>query len=290
MYVLLLIQQLIAGSTHLVAKGATTLMHPTTVVLIRGMFTVAAFGIWWLVRKSRTTPVERSDWPMIILLGFINLPVNQLCFIWGVRYTTAPNAALAYALTPVFVVVLLSVWKRMWPGWKRILGVLTALAGATIVLMDKGASIRSEHLIGNTMVLLASASWALYTVLGRRIVARYGALYATSLTFFTGLPLYAIVWLVLPVPADFAPLFQTDTAATMWFELFYLGVITSGIGYGLWYYALTHMETHRVAVFNNLQPIITTILALLIFGTQPTLMFAIGGCIALGGVVMVQKD
>ena len=128
-YLLLLLQQLIASSTHLIAKSVTGAVHPTTVVLLRGVFTCIAFGIWWTLRRRTLKPVQRTDWPLILLLGLINLPVNQLLFIWGVKFTTAPNASLAYALTPVFVVIYLAVGKGASPGWKKWLGVALALAG-----------------------------------------------------------------------------------------------------------------------------------------------------------------
>lgn len=288
-YLLLLLQQLIASSTHLIAKNVTGTVHPTTVVLLRGVFTCVAFGIWWVMRHRTLKPVQRSDWPLILLLGLINLPVNQLLFIWGVKFTTAPNASLAYALTPVFVVIYLAVGKGASPGWKKWLGVALALIGAAIVLFDRGVSFSAEHTLGNIMVLAASASWAAYTVLGRRLIATYGSVYATALTFFSGLAIYAMVFLAIPVPFDLAPLVHPHQAAGIWFQLFYLGVITSGVGYALWYYALTHMDTSSVAVFNNLQPIFTTILAFILFGTEPTLAFLIGGVIALAGVVVTQK-
>ncbi len=288
MYLLLILQQLIASSTHLVAKSVTSLMHPTSVVFMRGAFTVVAYGSWYLLRRKHLPRIDRADWPLLLLLGFINLPINQLCFVWGVQFTTAPNAALAYALTPAFVVIMLAIGLRKWPGWKRVLGVAIAITGAAIVLVDKGAVVSAKHTQGNLMVLAASASWGLYTVLGRRMVIKYGAAYATALTFFVGFLLYIPTWLLLPVQINLEPLTNPSIASSVWMQLFYLGVITSGVGYGLWYYALTHMDTHRVAVFNNLQPVFTTILALIIFGTQPTMMFVVGGCVALAGVVMTQ--
>lgn len=287
-YALLVLQQIISASTHLIAKSVTGVLHPTTVVLFRGLFTCLAYGIWVGIRRKHLRVVDREDLPLLALLGLINLPINQLLFIWGVKFTTAPNAALAYALTPVFVVLLLWVRTRKNPGRRRLFGVALALIGAAIVLIDKGASISPQHTLGNIMVLGASASWAVYTVAGRRLVMKYGAFHATALTFFSGILFYVPLFLVLPVPADLGPLTAAGNE-NIWMQLFYLGVITSGVGYGLWYYALTHLDAGKVAVFNNLQPIFTTIMALAIFGTQPTLPFVIGGVIALAGVVVTQK-
>ncbi len=287
-YLLLILQQVIASSTHLVAKSATTLMHPATVVFMRGAFTIAFYGLWYGFARKTLPKVDRKDWPRLALLGLINLPINQLCFIWGVKFTTAPNAALAYALTPAFVVVILAMGLWAWPSRKRVAGVAIAIAGAVIVLLDTGATVRADHTLGNLMVLAASASWGLFTVMGRRMVVKYGAIYATALSFFVGFLWYVPLWLVIPTPQSLELLADPVVGASLWFQLGYLGIITSGIGYGLWYYALTKMDPHRVAVFNNLQPVFTTVLALLILGTQPTPMFLIGGVVALAGVIMTQ--
>lgn len=289
MYLLLVFQQLIASSTHLIAKDITAELHPTLVVLFRGLFTCMAFGLWWLVRRRSLLPIRRADLPLIALLGVVNIPINQLLFIWGVKYTTAPNAALAYALTPVFVVIMLAVSGRQPAGWKRWLGVGLAILGAAIVLSEQGLSMAPEYTLGNIMVLLASASWALYTMLGRSLITIYGPTQASALTFFSGVLIYAFVWLLLPIPTDMGPLLDPDIAMVNWFQLFYLGVITSAVGYGLWYYALTKLDTRNVAVFNNLQPVLTTLLAMIVFGTEPTIGFVIGGALALTGVIVTQK-
>ena len=120
------------------------------------------------------------------------------------------------------------------------------------------------------------------------MVAKYGPVYATALTFFAGLALYIPVWALIPIH-DPALALTDETWLATWSQLFYLGVITSGVGYGLWYYALNHMDAGRVAVFNNLQPIITSVLALIIFGTEPTPLFLVGGVIALVGVIITQR-
>lgn len=286
-YLLLVIQQLIASSTHLVAKNVTTIMHPAGVVLMRGAFTVTFYGIYYVLRRTSLPKVQRADWMLLLVLGVINLPLNQLCFIWGIKYTTAPNAALAYALTPVFVVVFQAMHKRAWPVRKHLVGIAIAILGTGIVLSD-GVSLDATHTLGNVMVLLASASWGLYTILGKRLVHKYGALYATALTFFVGFATYLPVWLLLPIQDSLAPLTDPLVSSSVWLQLFYLGVITSGVGYGLWYFALLRLESHRVAVFNNLQPVITTLLAFVVFGTVPSLLFFVGGCVALVGVVVTQ--
>ena len=288
-YLLLVVQQLIAASTHLVAKSVTVEVHPTTVVLIRGVFACLAYAIWWLIRRRSLPKIDRADIPMILLLGLINIPINQLLFVWGVKYTTAPNASLAYALTPAFAVIFLALVLKHKPTRKSVIGIAIAIVGTVVVLMDRGAGFVPEQTLGNLMVLCAAISWSVFTVLGRVLVAKYGAIYAIALTFFAGLVFYIPLFFIIPVPFDVEALLHSPHASALWMQLGYLGIITSGFGFALWYYALTHMDASRVSVFNNLQPIFTTLLALAIFGTEPTLAFLIGGSIALVGVIITQR-
>ncbi|MEY3386685.1 MAG: hypothetical protein RIR53_1496 [Bacteroidota bacterium] len=289
LYMVMLLQQLIASSTHLIAKDATAHLHPVSVVLIRGLWTCLAFGLWFAFRRDRWRRVEVRDLSLILALGLINLPINQLLFIWGVSYTTPPNASLAYALTPAFVLALVVLVHRRSIPPRKMIGVVIALIGASIVLVDRGADITGGQTLGNVMVLLASFSWAAFTLYGQRIVERYGPVQAIAMTFFAGIAWYVPVWFMMPVGRGLDPLVGGG-AAGLWWQLFYLGVVTSGIGYALWYYALSRLDSGKVAVFNNLQPVLTSILTLMIFGTSPTTLFLVGGSIALAGVIITQRS
>lgn len=290
---LMIFQQLIASSTHLVAKSATTVVHPTMVVLVRGIFSALFFASWMVFQRSTLRPIDREDWPRIILLGLLNIPINQLLFIWGVQYGSAPNAALAYALSPAFVVILLAVSLRSVPSRRRLIGIATAIIGTVIVVVDKGADVSARFMLGNIMVLCASMAWATYTVLGRRLAMKYGGFHVTALTMLVGLLLYVPMYAIIPVPIDVAPL-TTQVAGisplATWFQLAYLGIITSGLGFGLWYMALARLDAARLSVFNNLQPILTTLLAWAVLGQRPTAVFVVGGVIALAGVWVTQRS
>ena len=73
-----------------------------------------------------------------------------------------------------------------------------------------------------------------------------------------------------------------------WLQILYLGLITSVVAYLLWYYALGRIEAGKVALFTYLQPILTTVMAVILLGQDVTPAFLIGGTVALGGVIIAQ--
>lgn len=283
MYPLILLQQIIASSTHLFAKNVTSLIHPSTVVLFRGFFSAVAYGLWLLLTRKSLKTIEKDDISGFFILGALNMPINQLLFIWGVRYTTPANASLAYALTPAFVLIIAVMFLGEKLTKRKLFGIIIAMLGTIIVLFEKGLAFGSEQFLGNIMVLLASISWAIYTSLGKKYAMKYGGIFSTGVSMFTGLLLY--IPIVMLLPFDITP---SNYDASIWFQLFYLGVITSGLGYALWYFALTKMEASKLAVFNNIQPVLTTIMAFFLFNTLPSEFFMIGALIAICGVVITQ--
>lgn len=283
-YVVLLLQQLIASSTHLVGKSLTTDVDPRLVVLLRACFTVAAFSLWMYFNRRTLRQFDRSDLPRLLLLGLINIPINQLFFLSGLKHTTPPNASLLYALTPAFVFIIAVFFYKEKISRLKVLGIVAALAGTIVVLFERGIDFRSEFFFGNILVFAASVTWALYTVMGRPLILKYGAFHATALSMYAGFILYIPVFLLFPIETS-----VTDITPVHWFQLLYMGVVSSGIGYGLWYYALSRIEASKVAVFNNCQPILTTILAIIFFQQTPSLLFVVGGCVAIIGVFLTQK-
>ena len=284
MYPLILLQQIIASSTHLFAKNITSVIHPSIVVLFRGCFSALAYGMWLLIARRQLKTIEKQDIPWFFLLGALNMPINQLLFIWGVKYTTPANASLAYALTPAFVLIIATLFMGEKLTKKKGFGIAMAMIGTFIVLFEKGLAFGSEQFLGNVMVLMASISWAVYTTVGKKFAMKYGGIYMTGITMLTGLMLYIPV--IMMIPGIIEP---SDFTTSMWFQLFYLGVVTSGVGYALWYIALTKMEASKLAVFNNIQPVLTTIMAFFLFNVIPSETFIIGAIVAIVGVIITQK-
>lgn len=283
-YFLMVFQQLIASSTHIIAKDATSELHPVFVVFIRGAFSFVFYGIFLLVRKRLVKPISSNDWWLFLIQAVINIPVNQHLFIWSLKYTTPANASLAYALTPVFVVLFSRFRETGALSAIKLVGIGVAFLGAAIVLFEHGVSFDSQFFLGNVLVLMASGSWAVYTIVGQPLAVKYGAIYATAIPMFIG------EFLFVPIFYFFAPeISWTSVTQSQWLELAYLGIVTSGVGFALWYYLLSKRDMAKVAVFQNLQPALTMILMAIFLRISPTPVMIVGSAIAIFGVILTQR-
>jgi drug/metabolite transporter (DMT)-like permease len=284
MYILLLIQQLLSSITHIISKNLTNTVPAPEILIIRASIAGFIYCIWILIKWKSLPKFRGKDILIIITLGALNIPVNQYLFFTGIKLSTAPNAALAYALSPAFVLIIALMSKQEKASLLRTIGIIVATIGTAIILFEHGIDFSSEYFIGNILVLTASFSWAVYTILGKDFSRRFGAINATALSMISGLILYTPIYIFQSNSITIRHITYTEFA-----EKLYLGVFTSVIAYSIWYYALSKTDASKVSVFNNIQPILTTILSVIFLSQHITALMITGGLLIIAGVFITQK-
>lgn len=281
-YILMSIQLMIAGGTHIVAKALVTEVDPAAVLLMRSVISaVGMMAIFTL--KGRTLGIDLEDFGPFLLLGVLGIPLNQYFYLYGMQFTTAANGALLYASTPSFVLVLSHFMLKEHITLKKSFGIALAFFGITIVVFERGVDFSSQYTFGNVLVLIAVLAWALFTILGKKMIIKYGALHTTAVMMLFGTVSFFPFGAILAVDFPFSHL-----TVGQWSGILYLSLGTSIAGYLLWYYALSRIETAKVAVFANGQPIFATLLSLLFLDYTITGSFVTGGILTLIGVVITQ--
>jgi drug/metabolite transporter (DMT)-like permease len=286
-YFLLFIQQLIASMTHIVGKDALETLPPPIALLLRTTLASISLLIVVTIKRKKLNlfkGITQKDLFRLAILGFLNVLTNQFIYFEGLHLTSPADSSLLYAMTPAIVFLFLLFMHGEKTNWKKTAGIAVALTGTAIVMFEHGATLSSDHTKGNILIFIAVIAWSMFTILGKPLIPKYGALRVTAIHFLFGTILFLPIGLVSPD----LPMIQ-HIEGKIWTEIIYLGVIGSCLNYILWYYALGKLDTSKVAIFQNLQPILTTIIAL-ILGTiflTPTLVG--GGLLALAGVLLVEK-
>ncbi len=273
---------IIGSGTFLVAQDSVARFPPSTLVCFRITLGFLFVIVWFLmlIRPPRLAP--RRDWPRLIGLTLFFL-VNQFFFIYGMRTAPVVNAALLFACTPILVLIAGVCWLKESLTLTKMAGVLLALAGVLVILGLDSFRFGSGQSGGTLQIAVAVLAWAGYMVVAKSLLVHHK-------------PLVVLCWVFMLASISLSPLtigcgIQLNWSAPGWggwIGLAYLGLLTSGISFLLWYWALERMEASRVAVFTNLQPPMTAIMAWAVRGEVLTSQVIIGGVLVLIGVSLAQ--
>ena len=146
-----------------------------------------------------------------------------------------------------------------------------------------GPCIQILLIIGDFLIIICVIAWASYTVLGKPLVEKYGALRVTAYAQLFGTALY--------YPFGLYRAFNFDYSAVplnSWWSVVYVSIGTAVICYILWYWVLKYMQASRIAVYHNLQPLLATSVGFVWLGEPVGTTFIIGGLIAISGVIIAE--
>lgn len=281
-YIILVLQIFFSSGTYIIANAATQSIPAANLTFMRAVVsgTIYLLYIWYSRLQFR---YKGRDFTLLMILGFLSVPINQFAFLYGMKFTTATEAAILYSTTPVLVLLFSAIYLKEKLTMPKIVGTILAFGGVVVIVLDKGAGIGLSHLEGDFFVSIAVIAWTLYTVLGRKLILKHGALNSTIYTALFGSAMF------LPV-GIWSSIGYSYTALTggQWMEILYLSLITSIVGYVLWYAALSKIEASKAAVFSNGQPVMTAILGYFFLGQGISLTFASGAIATIAGVLITQ--
>jgi len=282
-YGALFLQVLIGAGTFLVAKRTLSEIHAFPLLAARFLLSGLLFCLilFWL--PGPAVP-PRHTWGRVLYLGFLAGPINQGFLFWGLERSTPIHAALFYALTPLGVYLYALLRRQERPSRRRVLGIAVALAGVVILLLGRGLRAALGPLVGDVFILAAVAAWAVYTAEGTIFSREHGAIRATCWTLIA-----ATLWTLPSAPFVLSTSELLAASGLALAGLVYLAVFSSVASYVLWYFALSRLGASRVAVFANLQPVVTALAARWLLGEALNWEMALGGALVLIGVFITQS-
>jgi drug/metabolite transporter (DMT)-like permease len=262
------------GMSFVATKYALRGFEPLLVALLR--FTLAGAILWVLLRLRRERePVTRRDLGRLALMGFVSLTVYFSFENTGIARTSASQAAILIATIPICVAVLNVFTLREPMAARQWTGVVLSFAGI-VALVSFGGQSSGGSAGGDLLVLAASLSAAVYSIMARSLLLRRSALSVTAYQNLFGaafmLPLALVEAALVGV--------RRPTADAVGGVLF-LTLMCSVIAYLLLNYAFRFIAASRLSVFINLTPIVGVGFAYLVLGERFT------GAQAAAAVVVV---
>ncbi len=216
--------------------------------------------------RSPAEAIRPKDRPRMLLYALLGVSFNQVLFITGLFLTTAINTTILTATIPVFTLAAAVLLGRERMTARSALGLALAGAGALALLNAQRFDWGSASFRGDLLILANCTSYSLYLVLSRPVLAHYRVATFTAAVFRYGAA--PIVLLALPDLRRFEP---ARVSAVAWMCLAGVILLCTVIPYLLNSWALARTQASRVAFYVFLQPLIATVLAVLVLGEGLTL-------------------
>ena len=227
--------------------------------------------------------LKRNQIFLMAVAGFLNTFFSMTMLQMAVKAGAASTAALIFCSNPVFVYLFQILLKKEKKAAKPIIGLILAVFGLIVVLLE-GLTFN----IAAIYALFASFSFALYTIINKKVTDAvnplnvnvvsflFGLLFLSLFTYFSGEELI-LPAVILEEPGNLA-------------LFLYSGVIVSGIGYITFIATIKKYSAVSSSLIFLLKPVVAPILSIFILRELPGLFFAAGLIlVSLGSILIVKR-
>lgn len=271
------------GGMYVVSKVVLEIIPPFTLVSLRLLLGILTLAIVLTLRGFPN--VSRSQFLQVVGVGFVGYGISLSLQFLGTKLSTAANGSLVTSATPAFVLLFALILLREKITSRRLIALFLATLGVIAVIDPRSAQLNPELFFGNLLLFGAAITWALYSVLVRKMTQSLDVLPFSLIAFFGGLPV------TIPAAA-----WELNTVGVGGISLgvvggvLFLGVISTALAMILWNTAFAVLDASAASLTFFAQPVVGTFLGWLFLGESITSLFILGGILIGIGLVISSLE
>lgn len=293
-----------AGS-GIAVKAALLSLSPMALILTR--FTIAVLlmlAVGLLFRGHTMLGLQRlqkQDVWLFLLGGFFQPFLYFILETYSYDAFSTPTLAEAFLSTnPLMAPLFAWLFLRERVTLFNILGILVSTAGMLMLVLAGTGQMQLGNAWGIPLALITVATAVAYSIILKKIPAHYNSLTVVFWGQLTGLVMFyllsgaAALFAGAGMESSFIDIFRVAFADTILPEslrgVAYLAVLSSVAAFILFCFSVRYLGVTRANIFNNIRPVFTALLMLLICGEQLPLLKWIGVLIVIFGLFLCQKQ
>jgi len=257
-------------------------IKPLGLVALRA---IVATSLFWLFSQFfPREKVERKD--LIYMLTFFIFGVffNQVFFLLGLDKTTPINASLIMLINPILAIIFgVLILKEKFSG-RRLAGVIIGMSGTALLILGRGGfSVSGGSVLGDMLILLTAASWALFLVVIKRMTGKYNSYTVMKWVFLFGLFPNLTIGFNQLSDVSFSNLPLLIVLAFI-----YVTVFTSFLGYNMNIYGLKYLSPTVVSTYVYIQPLVAVIVSIALGQDSLNTIKIVSALLVFTGVYLVS--
>lgn len=255
---------------------------PFAIILLR---VCGASLLFWLFQSFTFNEriQKKSDYLRFAYCALFGVVINQLLFFKGLSMTVPIDASIILTSSPILVLVASVLILKEKVTWLKLLGIVLGAIGAVMLIGGRDFSFKGENTWGNLLVLLNASSYSVYLVVVKPLMKRYQAFTVVKWVFLFGC--------IGVVPFGWGEIQQVQWSslpAWVYLTLAFIVVAVTFLTYLLNAWALQFVSSTLVAFYIYLQPVLTSIIAVLSSQDELTFEKVLFSLLIFAGIFLVS--
>ncbi|HUK28185.1 MAG TPA: EamA family transporter [Candidatus Acidoferrales bacterium] len=279
----LMLLSVIWGLAFVAIKEADEVLSPVNLALLRWIVASFLFLALLPIIGRAKSKLERKDLPRLLVVAFSNVVGYHISLNYAETSISAGLSGLLISFGPVFIVLLSVLLLNEKAGRKVLVALVLAIVGALILSVGSISLSDFASLYGPVEVALSALFYAMFSVLGKPLVSKYGSAPTT-------------IWAGVLGTAMMLPLLSTSFISQVesmplngWISVLYLSILSTVLGYTLFYTLIRHKAVSTISIQLYLAPIVSVVGGVILLGESVTTFTVIGGALMLAAVALATK-
>ena len=266
-----------------VRKLSTFGFSPIQIVSLRITVAALAFSLLLLIKDRSGFRIALRDLPLFLGLGFGSILFFTVCYFSAITIMPLSTAAILLYTSPIWIMLMSVLFFREKLNKIKLIALALAFAGCVLV---SGISGEGLTLTGLLLGLGSGIGYGLYSILGTIALRKYSPYTVTTYTF-----LFAAAgsWLVCGA-ADMTTKFSAaDNLIGLLLFCVLTGLVTAVIPFLAYTLGLRTVEASRAGILATIEPLVATLVGIVVFSEPLTLLSGLGIVLILAAVVLLNR-
>ncbi|RJP46141.1 MAG: DMT family transporter [Anaerolineaceae bacterium] len=271
------------GGMYVVSKVVLEVVPPFALLTTRLVLGGLALGAV-IAFRPRVAFTKKQFW-QIFLVGFVGYGISLGFQFVGTKLSSASIGSLVTSATPAFVLLFAPFLLGEKTTARGLIALGISTMGVIAVINPRNAELAPSLFWGNLSLLAAALTWALYSVLVRKVARTGDLLTASAIMLAGGIP-SSLVFGFWEIKSQGIGEITLGVVG----GILFLGIVSTAIAMFLWNYAFAELPAAVASLTFFAQPVVGTILGALFLGEEITRLFLIGGLLIGIGLVVASRQ